>query len=40
MTDAKIARLQKTVIELAGYQGIDIIELIEDGFIDAGDLDD
>lgn len=35
----RFSRLQHTVAKLAGWQGIDISELIEDGYLKEGDLD-
>lgn len=35
----KLARLQFTVHKLAGWNGTDISELIEDGLLEEGDLD-
>lgn len=36
----KEARLQRTVRKLAGWAGYDISELIEDGYLIEGDLDE
>ena len=36
----KVARLQRAVRKLAGRAGNDISELIEDGMLEEGDLDD
>lgn len=35
----KIERLQHTVRKLAAWNGYDISELIEDGYLEEGDLD-
>ena len=36
---AQVDRLQFTVRKLAGWNGTDISELIEDGLLEEGDLD-
>lgn len=36
----RIERLVNVVYKLAGWNGVDISELIEDGLLEEGDLDD
>lgn len=37
-TDPRIERLQSAVRKLASWQGVDISELIDEGYLEEGDL--